>query len=60
MLAPLDIFKMQQGMYVWKGEAETLEIAKSTIQKLASVAPGEYMIFNQSTGKKTTIPLDAT
>jgi hypothetical protein len=60
MLAPLDIFKMQQGMYVWKGEAETLEIAKSKVQQWASVAPGEYMIFNQTTGKKTTIPLDAT
>jgi hypothetical protein len=60
MLAPLDIFKMQQGMYVWKADAQTFEIAKSKVQQLASIAPGEYMIFNQTTGKKTTIPLDAT
>jgi hypothetical protein len=60
VLQPLDIFKMQEGTYVWKAAAETLEIAKSKVQQLATVAPGEYMIFSQTTGKKTIIPLDAT
>lgn len=60
MLQPLDIFKMQEGSYVWKAAAENLEIAKSKVQQLATVAPGEYMIFSQTTGKKTIIPLDAT
>jgi len=60
VIPPLDIFKMQEGTYVWKAAAENLEIAKSKVQQLATVAPGEYMIFSQTTGKKTIIPLDAT
>ena len=61
MLDSLDIFKMQKdGTYVWKAAATTFEIATSKIEKLASIAPGDYMIFSQTTGKKTVIPLDAT
>ena len=55
MLAPLDIFKMQDGTYVWKGAAESFEVAQSKVQQLARSAPGEYMIFSQATGKKTLI-----
>jgi hypothetical protein len=60
VLPPLDIFKMQEGTYVWKAAAETFELAKSKVQQLAAIAPGDYMIFSQTTGKKTVIPLDAT
>jgi hypothetical protein len=60
VLPPLDIFKMQEGTYIWKAAADTFELAKSKVQQLAVVAPGEYMIFSQTTGKKTVIPLDAT
>ena len=61
MLDSLDIFKMQKdGTYVWKAAATTFEIATSKIEKLASIAPGDYMIFSQTTGKKTVNPLDAT
>lgn len=46
MLEPLDIFKMQEdGTYVWKAAATTLEVATSTIEQLAGIAPGDYMIF---------------
>jgi hypothetical protein len=55
MLAPLDIFKMQDGAYVWKGAAESFEVAKSKVQQLARHAPGEYMIFSQTTQNKTFI-----
>jgi hypothetical protein len=55
MLAPLDIFKMQDGTYVWKAAAESLELAKSKVQQLATTAPGEYMIFSQTTGNKTIV-----
>jgi len=55
MLAPLDIFKMQDGTYVWKGTAESFELAKSKVQQLATIAPGEYMIFSQTTQNKTLI-----
>jgi hypothetical protein len=51
---------MQEGTYVWKGVAETYEIAKSKVKLLAMTAPGQYMFFSQTTGKKTVIPLDAT
>ena len=61
MLDSLDIFKMQKdGTYVWKAAATTFEIATSKIEQLAGIAPGDYMIFSQTTGKKTVIPLDAT
>jgi hypothetical protein len=61
MLAPLDIFKRQEdGNYVWKAAAESLELAESTVQRLAITSPGEYMIFNQTTQNKTLIPLDGS
>ena len=55
MVAPLDIFKVQDGTYIWKGAAETFELAKSKVEQLAMHAPGEYMIFSQTTGNKTHI-----
>jgi hypothetical protein len=55
MLAPLDIFKMQDGTYVWKGAAESFELAKSKVEQMATYAPGEYMIFSQTTQNKTLI-----
>jgi hypothetical protein len=55
MLAPLDIFKVQDGTYVWKGAAETFELAKFKVEQLAISAPGEYMIFSQTTRDKTLI-----
>jgi hypothetical protein len=55
MFAPLDIFKMQNGTYVWKGTAESFELAKSKVEQLAMNAPGEYLIYSQTTGDKTLI-----
>jgi len=55
MLAPLDIFRMEHGTYVWKAAADSLEIAKSTIKRLATSSPGEYMIFSQTTGNKIVV-----
>ena len=57
MLAPLDIFKMQDGKYVWKTAAESFELAKLKVEELAATAPGEYMIFSQETGNKTFVKL---
>ena len=59
MLAPLDIFiKMEDGTYVWKAAAESFELAKSKVEELAAKAPGEYMIFSQTTGNKIVIKPD--
>ena len=56
MLPPLDIFfKMEDGEYVWKAPAESLEDAKAKIKELAARSPGEYMIFSQTTGNKTIV-----
>ncbi len=56
MLAPLDIFiKMEDGTYVWKAAADSFELAKSTVQRLATSSPGEYMIFSQTTGNKIVV-----
>jgi hypothetical protein len=61
VLEPLDIFKKQEdGTYIWKAAAQNLEAATSKIHQLAATSPGDYMIFNQTTGKKKVIPLDAT
>jgi hypothetical protein len=54
MLAPLDIFKMQDGTYVWKAAAESFELAKSKAEELG---PGNYMIFSQTTSNKTILTL---
>jgi len=51
MLAPLDIFKMQDGTYVWKAEADTFELAKSIAEELG---PGNYMIFSQTATKQSS------
>jgi hypothetical protein len=58
MLAALDIFKMQDGSYVWKAAAESFEIAKSKVEELATNAPGKYMIFSQTTGNKIVVNPD--
>jgi hypothetical protein len=57
MLPPLDIFKMEDGSYVWKAAVESLELAKSKVEELATDAPGEYMIFSQNTGNKIVVNL---
>jgi hypothetical protein len=40
---------------VWKAAAESFELAKSTVQRLATDFPGEYMIFSQKTGNKIVV-----
>jgi hypothetical protein len=56
MLEPLDIFiKTEDGTYVWKATADSFELAKSKVEELAATSPGEYMIFNQSTGNKIVV-----
>jgi hypothetical protein len=56
MIEPLDIFvKTEDGTYVWKAAANSFELAKSTVQRLAANSPGEYMIFSQKTGNKIVV-----
>jgi hypothetical protein len=58
MPRPLDIFKLENdGSVVWKGTAETLEVAKVSVKKLAEASPGDYLIFSPATGEKTVVML---
>jgi len=59
VIPPLDIFRKEQGNYVWKGAAESLELAQSKVKQLAEKAPGEYMIFSQTTGNKIVIKIES-
>jgi hypothetical protein len=59
LIEPLDIFKMEDGSYVWKAAAETFEAATSKIEQLAATSPGEYLIFDQSTGNETIVRSEA-
>jgi hypothetical protein len=60
MLPPLDIFKTDSdGGVLWRGAAETLAAAKSSIKKLALSAPGEYFVFDQHTGSRVPITVRA-
>jgi hypothetical protein len=56
MLEPLDIFiKTEDGTYVWKAAADSFELAKSMVERLATTSPGEYMIFSQTTGNRIVV-----
>jgi hypothetical protein len=56
MPRPLDIFKLENdGNIVWKGTAETLEVAKLLVKTLAETSPGDYLIFSPATGEKTVL-----
>jgi hypothetical protein len=55
----LDIFiKMQDGTYEWKPAAATFEVATSKIEQLATAAPGDYVIFDQTTGTEILVTDD--
>lgn len=61
MIAPLDIFVVQKdGSLLWKGTAENFEVAKLSVQTLMASTPGDYVIYSQRTGNKTTIKADGT
>jgi hypothetical protein len=55
MVPPLDIFRIEGGSVLWRGTVETFEAAKARIQKLALSSPGEYLIFDQTTGNRVRV-----
>jgi len=59
MTEPLDLFiKMENGTYVWKAAADSLQDAKAKVEQLATNSPGEYMIYNQETNEKIVVTRD--
>jgi hypothetical protein len=57
VIPPLDVFKKEDGTYIWKGVVENLELARVKVQELG---PGEYMISSQKTGNKMIVKPDAS
>jgi hypothetical protein len=61
MLPPFDIFHVGiDGHLVWKGTAETLDLAKLRIKILMVTQPGDYVIYSQQTGHKTIVRADGS
>lgn len=61
MLASLDIFLLaKDGELMWKGTAESFDIAKLSVQELMASTPGDYVIYSQRTGNKTIIKADGS
>ena len=61
MLEPLDIFiKVEDGSYVWKAAADSFEAARTKVERFATTSPGDYMIFNQTTGNKVVVKRDGS
>jgi hypothetical protein len=47
---PVDVMRKQNdGSLIWIEAAQSVEIAKSRINTFARTAPGEYVIFDQTT-----------
>ena len=58
MPRPLDIYKFENdGSMLWKGTAESMEVAKLSVKVLAATSPGDYLIFSPATGEKTVVKL---
>jgi hypothetical protein len=55
MVPSLDIFRVESGGVRWCEAATTLEIANACIQRLGLSAPGNYLIFNQTTGQRISV-----
>lgn len=56
---PFAIFKTRDDRSLeWAGNAEDLESAKERVAELAEFWPGKYVIVNQETGERMSIPGD--
>jgi hypothetical protein len=57
MLNSFDVFQIDEdGRVVWKGFVESLLAAKATIQKLMNASPSDYVVVDQSSGKRLVVP----
>jgi hypothetical protein len=53
-----DIFRVENGAPLWVESAATVEDAKARVEELAVRSPAEYLILDQTTGKKLVIKPD--
>jgi hypothetical protein len=54
-----DIFQVQDSGVLWLGSAATVEDAREQVRQIAARAPGKYLLFDQKTGTKLVIELQA-
>jgi len=61
MIPPFDIFRLElDGHLVWRGTAETLELARLRIKVLKDSEPADYLIHSQETGHKMVVKTDGS
>ena len=49
MIPQYDIFRMNQGEYVWLEATMTLDDAEARVHELGAAEPGGYLIFDEKT-----------
>ena len=52
VMASLDLYRTTSEGTEWVGSFWDLDVAKAKLMELAETAPGDYSIFDQSTGNR--------
>ncbi len=57
MILEYDIFRIEKNGLTWLEPAVTLDDAKARIQQHGAKQPGDYFIFDQSTGDRIRLKI---
>ena len=60
LIPPFDIFKVETNSVIWKGTAESFEVAELSVKVLMVSSPGKYIIHSQKTGHRTLVKADGS
>jgi hypothetical protein len=52
----LDVFRKEPKGLMWIAAVDSLESAKAKIEEVRQSQQGEYLVFNQGTGKEVQLP----
>jgi hypothetical protein len=55
LIAPFDVFLLEENGPVWRGYAESLDSAKATV---ATLSAGKYMIVSLKTGNRIVVSVN--
>jgi hypothetical protein len=55
VMVSLDLYRTTSEGTEWVGSFLDLDVAKAKLMELAETAPGDYSIFDQSTGNRLSI-----
>jgi hypothetical protein len=56
VIIPIDILRKDAKGVVWMASAENADSAKAMVDELRRTYPGEYVVFDQDTEIKLTLP----